>query len=807
MRSKKLKLAGFTGISADLGRPEIALDFEQLVGDAALVAITGPNGIGKTTIMDNLTPYRVMPSRVSTPKPSAFSYYDHMSGSSAFKELEWEHEGQRYRTSIVLKITGRTRKQDAFLHVLQDGVWVPVEIDGLTSDGKTDTYDSLVACLLGEPEVFFASQFRAQGARSLGEYTNGEIKTLMSGMLGLESIRSLGARASQVAKLLRAGLEALRNTLGALTSLEATLPDIEAQAQTAQAAVNTTEQRHKAAQAQESQARATLSTAQAQAAALAEGEARRTRLQAQLHEAQAGTAAAIETVTRDSRDAQGRLSRARAALSEEHRQTALQQERLRAEGQKQKALLDRREEIASAGADRDSLRAQEQVLTAQVQAEQALAAEIQQIRHRKTVLQGTLQGLARERAGQCRHRDTLAQQSRLVQDVPCRDTPMQGTCPLLREAIQAGRALGPIEVALQEMDGRVVEHEAEIAHIDLELAKREAQYTAGAEQALKDVMARIRQTEQVASLSSAVEVADTALRSAREQWRSVTDASTIRVEALQKDIAEAERTLQDLETRKAALVADGQKAQAAIQAEMASLPVSEGAAKITAAEAVLSEAIQALTQREAEVETARKTAAARQAAWDAARAELAAGTKTRDRAHRIEAEISRWNLLAKALGNDGIVALSIDDAGPELARLTNDLLATCYGPRFTVSIQTQIQTAKGELQEGFEILVYDAHNGTSAPLNMKSGGQRVWLNDAITRAIALYLSQISGRRCRTLFADEADGPLDVARRRQLMATKRRVLEIGGYEQEFFVSQSPELWGMADAIIDLEALVS
>ncbi|MHB8252890.1 MAG: hypothetical protein ACYDEV_04180 [Acidiferrobacter sp.] len=40
-----------------------------------------------------------------------------------------------------------------------------------------------------------------------------------------------------------------------------------------------------------------------------------------------------------------------------------------------------------------------------------------------------------------------------------------------------------------------------------------------------------------------------------------------------------------------------------------------------------------------------------------------------------------------------------------------------------------------------------------------------------------------------------------------MATKRRVLEMGGYEQEFFVSQSPELWGMADAIIDLEAIMS
>jgi len=38
-----------------------------------------------------------------------------------------------------------------------------------------------------------------------------------------------------------------------------------------------------------------------------------------------------------------------------------------------------------------------------------------------------------------------------------------------------------------------------------------------------------------------------------------------------------------------------------------------------------------------------------------------------------------------------------------------------------------------------------------------------------------------------------------------MATKREVLRIGGYMQEFFVSQTPELAAMADVIIDLEQL--
>ena len=74
---------------------------------------------------------------------------------------------------------------------------------------------------------------------------------------------------------------------------------------------------------------------------------------------------------------------------------------------------------------------------------------------------------------------------------------------------------------------------------------------------------------------------------------------------------------------------------------------------------------------------------------------------------------------------------------------------------------------------------------------------------ALTRAIALYLTQNSGRRYETLFSDEADGPLDPERKRMFMAMKREVLRIGGYTQEFFVSQTPELAAMADLIIDLE----
>ena len=179
--------------------------------------------------------------------------------------------------------------------------------------------------------------------------------------------------------------------------------------------------------------------------------------------------------------------------------------------------------------------------------------------------------------------------------------------------------------------------------------------------------------------------------------------------------------------------------------------------------------------------------------------------QARARVTHIETQIGIWSQLAKALGNDGIVALSIDDAGPALSGLANDLLLSCYGPRFTVSLKTQVETVKGELREGFLIVVHDAESGESKTLDNMSGGERLWVNEALTRAIALYLSQNSGCCYETLFSDEADGPLDEEHKRMFMAMKREVLRLGGYRREFFISQTPALTEMADAVIDLDAM--
>ncbi|MBB5405056.1 hypothetical protein HDG41_007152 [Paraburkholderia sp. JPY162] len=92
--------------------------------------------------------------------------------------------------------------------------------------------------------------------------------------------------------------------------------------------------------------------------------------------------------------------------------------------------------------------------------------------------------------------------------------------------------------------------------------------------------------------------------------------------------------------------------------------------------------------------------------------------------------------------------MTIDDAGPALTKMVNDLLLACYGMRFTVEIQTQRALASGELREGFEILVHDADHDSTKAVTVMSGGQKAWINECLTRGIALYLASNAGRPTR-----------------------------------------------------------
>ncbi|EYS85231.1 hypothetical protein CF68_12770 [Cupriavidus sp. SK-4] len=85
----------------------------------------------------------------------------------------------------------------------------------------------------------------------------------------------------------------------------------------------------------------------------------------------------------------------------------------------------------------------------------------------------------------------------------------------------------------------------------------------------------------------------------------------------------------------------------------------------------------------------------------------------------------------------------------------------------TIAVQAQTELANGEKRESFAIDVIDADNDSMKDFAVMSGEQKVWINECLTRGIALYRAQDAQQPFMTLFTDEADGPIDPERERRL----------------------------------------
>ena len=808
MRPLSLTLKGFRGIRDGLGRDELTLDFEHLVGDAQLVALAGLNGRGKTTIMDNMHPYLTMPSRASLAGPGGFSYYDHVCLPENEKDLTWEHGGGRYRSQIVIRLNGK-RKTEAFLFAQDGAGWKPLVLeDGTVSDGKVETYERCVEAICGSVETFFTSAFSAQGKRQLTAYKNAEIKTLLADLLGLEEIRALGQKASETAKLLKAGLSAIRQEQAALDEESRRIESERTRLAGATARVEQAAIRKSAAQRALDAARATQAKLAVEREQAQQIEARRSELRIERQ-------SIIDTGRHALAALDGQEKREQQRLGRLEQQIRSRTEQARA---RQRVLETNRHELLSilAVADLVARAGRRQLLAEHMVAERIeRVAQLRQSVQRLTEYRGgekaALQKLAaiEREAGQATLKAAeLARRFGLTDEVPCSGTELQGRCKLLGDAREA-KALMPsadLQISRLAQQQSAVNKELTAIRENLKALADAPGHLRFAEYRLEQARARSSRLAILAAQGSEIAQARAALSSADHELAAMAQAdaageATDEI-AERQQIATARRAIAAEQERQAAQY---RNALNRIDSAIAALPAPCDNQQFVEAERAVERTVAAVAAAEQSYVGAVRDAQTLDMAHRQASALTARKTQVAAHAAHVEAELAGWLLFAKCLSNDGVIALAIDDAGPALAGLANDLLLACYGARFAVSIKTLVETGKGEQRERFDIVVHDGESDESKSVSVMSGGERVWIDVCLTRAIALYLAQHSGRRYATLFSDEADGSLDPERKRMFMQMKREVLRLGGYEQEFFVSQTPELTAMADAVIDLDAM--
>lgn len=818
MRLVSLRLRGFKGLRAGIGLEEVFVDFSKLPG--GLIAIVGANGSGKTTILDNCHPYRLMPYKCRKAKdwtPGSFSFYDQCFGSDAMKELVFEMGGTTFKSVVLIDVP--RRKQEAYLYRDDNAAgWYPL------NDGKTKTYDEAVERVVGSPSLFFTSVFRSQGAKNLSDYSRGDIMGIISELLNVDHIKEQSEKARKVVGALSAVVSAEQSKLDLLQEDLQRVGDLSAQVDAATRQVDAlqAELNVSVEQIMELETEA-IDVQKLQAAQ----DADRARLE-YLNNACGVERQALEDLDAERRKELARVKEEYGDVADRMRDeiaslnvdvAAVERrlsERMVSYGQSRETLLakiSRAEKIVSGA---DDIRSR---VAVEHDAQLALAntrEQLAEFEDRRRDLDGVISGLAVQETKFAQSLAHAQKDASKLSGLDCRGDGsgwLNPGCRFISDAVVSREAVPGIETDLASVRESLADKRQTLASCQSLVDSAKA--------SIADLETRLVELARWTKLLPELEAAEANLVQWRADLADMDSSLDDDIRRMKGERAGMEDRLSSLKQSLAEMVdkrntraeeVEGSFAQkvaviksrlAEFEARVAAFPAFDDLGSLLAVIESKSETVRGIIERlEASVRSREieiGTLRGQLVALDERRSE-AAGIQ--EKIGRYNAEIAHWALLEKACGNSGIIALEIDDAGPSIAATTNDLLNACYGPRFAVRLETQAEKQDGAMKEIFDISVFDAEIDDVRSISEMSGGQVTTIEDAVTRAICLFNIHRSDRVFESIFSDEKDGALDAEKKLEFVSVKRRAMELGSHSQEFFISQSPELQELADARIVL-----
>ena len=132
-------------------------------------------------------------------------------------------------------------------------------------------------------------------------------------------------------------------------------------------------------------------------------------------------------------------------------------------------------------------------------------------------------------------------------------------------------------------------------------------------------------------------------------------------------------------------------------------------------------------------------------------------------------QITRLKQLERAFSKDGVPALLIEQALPEIESHANNILDRLTSGNMSVRFETQRNYKdknRDDKKETLDILISDS-DGTRE-YELFSGGEAFRINFAIRLALSRVLAQRAGARLQTLVIDEGFGSQDAEGRQRLV---------------------------------------
>jgi exonuclease SbcC len=135
----------------------------------------------------------------------------------------------------------------------------------------------------------------------------------------------------------------------------------------------------------------------------------------------------------------------------------------------------------------------------------------------------------------------------------------------------------------------------------------------------------------------------------------------------------------------------------------------------------------------------------------------------------LQHNIARHKTLERAFGKDGVPALLIEQALPQIETRANELLDRLSDGQMSIRFVTQAEykdKKREDLKETLDIQISDAAGVRD--YEMYSGGEAFRVNFAIRLALSEVLAQRKGARLQSLVIDEGFGSQDIQGRQRLI---------------------------------------
>ena len=786
-----------------------------------LACLTGQNGVGKSSILDAITWALWGKARAKRDDDLI-----HLGQKEAQVSLDFEQEGIRYRVVRRRALAGRGSRGTLDLLVWgKDGT--PRIINEV---GLRRTQEKLNQILRLDYEIFVHSAFLQQGrADAFTTKTAAERKRILADLLGLDQWATYDERtrdqlndlARQI-DILEHDIKRIEKEIADEPQLQQQMNEVSAEFANAQAELDRINAQHHAvvnASAALRRERENLLAQQRQIKArqddIVAGEAEIERQNSKIVEyeniiAQAADIEAGYQQLQQAREDQSAIAEQLAQKGELDARFHKLENALNAQRTDLQRQRDvRRERIANldaqlsahAEADLDAVRRE--------------VAELAILEARRTEAVTALQKLKERRSGLLERRETLKQEGRALNERMARLAAADGaTCPLCGQDLTASHRDEMLTLLTDERDGKREHYRLcidDVRQIDEDSRAGQAQLDDWALQ-LKDLPSLQQQLGALESAKLKAQAAQRALEMEQSEFRQIE-------EQLQSETygGELRRQLAELEQARARISYDAEshadnreqletlsafdRRQRQLEFAQINLPEAQSQSAKTGAQLKsLREALAVdegqLTETEAAIEgLAAQVAQERdlRTQLDAKRAEtsslherrtilqqqlnaIASGRDNKQRLEqRMQASLDRRSLLEElrsAFGKNGVPAMIIETAIPELEAEANDLLSRMTDGRMTISFNTQRETSAGNVAETLDIEIADELGARDYELY--SGGEAFRINFAIRIALSKLLARRAGAHLRTLFIDEGFGSQDVDGRDKLVEAISRI---------------------------------